>query len=254
MLPPLNSNNEAGITVIWAAFVSAGAWVYAHPILIYAVSTFILGWLGACLIRWRAAKHRGSGIDWYAFSFQLPIEVDNSGLWLKGLTFLEPFLAIKFTITNATKRPIEITGVRGSFNINGPCNYPARLASHYRTQGIRFGPQIASYEISIEQPVTRETADVVIETLKRSNGIVRVQFSEVQLEGMLTLDVSNIVPLQNCYLDRTNRGTIGVGIGIRGPMDLASDQRLGKLDSWFVALDAQGRPVKLSGDGNANSN
>jgi hypothetical protein len=235
--------------VIAIAFTAVIAWVVAHPILIYAIATFILGWIVARLISWRAAKHRAGNIDWYALSFQLPIEIANSGLWLNRLALTEPFVAFKFALTNATKRPVEITDVRGSFNINGPCNTPARLASYHITHGIKFGPQIACYEISIEQPVTRENADVIIETLKQSDGYIRFGLSEVQLIGTVALDTDNIVDLENCYLDRTSKGTIGMGILLRGPMDpTSSNEQIGRLEG-FVSMrifDAQGRALPIA--------
>jgi hypothetical protein len=183
-------------------------------------------------------------IDWFAFSFQISTEI--SGLWLTGLTYPEPFVAFTFMVTNATKKPVEITGVRGILRINGPCNLPARLSSH-QVQGIKFNPQIESREVTIEQPVTAANASAIIETLKRSDGLVHFGFAEVQFTGTITLDNERIIALENCYVDRTSRGLIGMGIRVRGPLDLTSspNEPLSRQEPCFVShgiYDAQGRP------------
>ena len=231
-------------TSIYGAIVAVATYVAKHPIFIYAVAALVLGWILARLVSWLAARRRSTHIDWYAFSFQIPIE--NSGLWLTGLTYSEPFLAFKFWVTNATKRPVEITGVKGTININGPCNAPPRLTSH-QSQGIKFRPpQIETYEVTIEQPVTPANASSIIETLKRSDGLVRFRFNGVQLAGAVTLERGDVVVLQNCYLDRTSRGTVGMGICVKGPMDITSNGLIGRSDSCFVPLDAQGRPLPVT--------
>lgn len=198
-----------------------------------------------------AEIHRQTQIDWYALSFQLPIEI--SGLWLKGLTFPDPFVAFKFMLTNATKKRIEITGLKGTININGPCSLKPRLFDHQRQTTIKWGPQIQPYEIMIEQPVMPENADLIKEALKRNDGSVHFGFSEVQFVGKVTLDNGDVVDLEKCYLDRTIKGTIGMGISVKGPMDATFDGLIGKSESCFVPLDAQGRPLPLR-DGNSNSN
>jgi hypothetical protein len=240
------------IAVVGAMVV--GVFVYAtqHPPLIYVAVGMFIGSLATRIVSWLLLRRRGASIDWYAFSFQLPTQ--NSGLWLTGLTRPEPFVAFKFMVTNATKKPVEITGINGIININGPCNAPARLTS-FQTQGIKFRPQIETYEITIEQPVTATNASNIIETLKRKDGFVRFGFSEVQLTGTVALDTDRIVALENCYLDRTSRGTVGMGIGVRGPIDLITspDEQLGRPEPCFVSqriYDDQGRLRSENGNSN----
>jgi hypothetical protein len=229
--------------------LSAYGWVEGHPAVMWFALGMVAGGIITRLSTWFYERRRARYVDWDRFSFLLPIE--NAGLWLKNLATPEPFVGFKFRIANATGRHVDITGIKGIISINGPCNAAPRLSTHHR-QRVELRPSVGAYEISIEQPVTRENADSIIETLKRQDRFVRFGFWDVELLGTVTLDTGETVALQRCYLDRTINGTFGQGIVVKGPIDV-TDQQIGKPESCFVGLDAQGQPVSL-GNGNAHSN
>jgi hypothetical protein len=160
-----------------------------------------------------AEARRRSQIDWNAFSFLLPTEA--TGLWLIGLTRDEPTVAFKFRITNASDRFIEITGIRGL--IQG-FNSPPRLIGTLQLP-LKSGP----FELTIEQPVTAASALNYQETLSREGGVVRFSFQTLQFDGKAILE-NGAMPLQGCYVNRGPLGFSGLGIPVRGPIDLRAEQ------------------------------